>query len=210
VLGGTFDPVHLGHLALARFVRRRLELDKFLFIPAARPPHKARGGLTPFAIRQEMLRLALQDEPEFMLSALEEARRGPSYSVDTLRELRRLHGSGVSFFFVVGLDAFLELNTWKNYRDLPRLTNLVVIDRADYPLDLAAATIEELGPYRFDPECSCWVASGLPGRIYLLTMEPVEISSTMVRRKVAAGASLQGLVPPAVARCIQAHRLYLD
>ncbi len=209
VLGGTFDPVHLGHLALARFVHRSLKLERVLFIPAARPPHKVEGDLSPFADRYEMLRLALAREPGFMVSDLEGSRRGPSYSVDTLAELHRLSGGGEHFFFIIGLDAFLELQTWKNYRELPRLADLVVINRAEYAAEQARATIGRLGDYRYDLDNSCWCAADRPGRIYLLTMEPVEISSTMVRRAVAAGQPLEGLVLPDVARYIRQHRLYL-
>jgi nicotinate-nucleotide adenylyltransferase len=210
VLGGTFDPVHLGHLALARFVRQSLGLDRLLFIPAARPPHKLQTDLSPFAARYEMLQLALRREPEFTVSDMEVARRGPSYSVDTLAQLHRLAGDGERFFFIIGLDAFLELQTWKNYRELPRLADLVVINRAEYPFEQALVTIQSLGNYRYDQDCSCWRTVDLPGRIYQLTMEPVEISSTMVRQAVAAGQPLKGLVPPEVARYIREHRLYLS
>jgi len=210
VLGGTFDPVHLGHLALARFVLRRLKLDRLLFVPAARPPHKPQAGLSPFAARYEMLQLALGGEPGFAVSDLEGARRGPSYSVDTLAELHRLSGGEERFFFIIGLDAFLELHTWKNYRELPRLADLAVINRAEYPAGQALETIGRLGDYRYDPECSCWCAVDRSGRIYLLTMEPVEISSTMVRQAVAAGQPVEALVVPEVARYIRQHRLYLS
>jgi len=208
VLGGTFDPVHLGHLALARFVRRSLGLNRVLFIPAARPPHKAQADLSPFPARYEMLQLALRREPGFAVSDLEGARRGPSYSVDTLAELHRLSGGGERYFFIIGLDAFLELQTWKNYRELPRLADLAVINRAEYSAGQALETIGRLGNYRYDRDCSCWCAADQPGRIYLLSMDPVEISSTMVRQAVAAGQPLEGLLLPEVAQYIREHRLY--
>ncbi|HSH14255.1 MAG TPA: nicotinate-nucleotide adenylyltransferase [Desulfurivibrionaceae bacterium] len=208
VLGGTFDPVHLGHLAVARFVQAQLKLDEFLFIPAARPPHKLYTSLTPFPTRLAMLQLALRDLPEFKVSDLEAARQGPSYSVDTLEELRHLYGKGERLFFVIGLDAFLEVDTWKDFARLPRLADLVVIKRSAYPLEPVGAVVAKLGDYRFEPAASCWSAPGLPGRIHLLSMPPIEISSTMIRRAAAADESLEDLVVPAVATYISEHRLY--
>lgn len=207
VLGGTFDPVHLGHLAVARFVLEQLDLDEFLFIPAARPPHKLHSTLTDFPTRLAMLRLALRDLPEFKVSDLEAARQGPSYSVDTLEELRQLYGSGARLFFVIGLDAFLEVDTWKDFARLPKLADLVVIKRAAYPVEPVGAVVAKLGDYRYEAASSCWSAPGLPGRIFLLSMPPVEISSTMIRR-AAARDNLESLVMPAVAAYIAEHRLY--
>lgn len=209
VLGGTFDPVHLGHLAVASFVLEQLELDEFLFIPAARPPHKLHTNLTPFPARLAMLQLALRDLPEFKVSDLEAARQGPSYSVDSLEALRNYYGEGVRLFFVIGLDAFLEVDTWKDFARLPRLADLVVIKRSAYPVEPAGAVVAKLGDYRYDAGASCWSAPGLPGRIYLLSMPPVEISSTMIRQAAAAGENLESLVVPAVAAYIAEHRLYL-
>lgn len=208
VLGGTFDPVHRGHLAVANFVRVQEKLDEFLFIPAARPPHKSPAHLTAFPERLAMLRLALAHSPGFKVSDLEAARQGPSYSVDTLEELRRLYGPGARLFFVIGLDAFLEVDTWKDYARLPRLADLVVIKRATYPVDLVGAVVAKLGDYHYDAAVSGWRAPGLPGRIFLLSMPPVEISSTLVRRVAAAGEDLAPLVVPDVAAYIAEHRLY--
>lgn len=208
MLGGTFDPVHLGHLAVARFVLAQLELDEFLFIPAARPPHKLHTALTDFPTRLAMLQLALRDLPEFKVSDLEAARQGPSYSVDTLEELGCLYGEGVRLFFVIGLDAFLEVDTWKDFARLPRLADLVLIKRAAYPVEPVGAVVAKLGDYRFDEAASCWSAPGEPGRIHLLSMPPVDISSTMIRRAAAAGEDLDSLVVPTVAAYIAEHRLY--
>lgn len=208
MLGGTFDPVHLGHLAVARFVLAQLKLDEFLFIPAARPPHKLHTALTDFPTRLAMLQLALRDLPEVKVSDLEAARQGPSYSVDTLEELGRLYGVGVRLFFVIGLDAFLEVDTWKDFLRLPRLADLVVIKRAAYPVEPVGAVVGKLGDYHFNTATSCWSAPEVPGRIFLLSMPPVEVSSTMIRRAAAVGEDLASLVVPAVAAYIAAHRLY--
>lgn len=209
VLGGTFDPVHRGHLAVAGFVLERLHLTQILFIPAARPPHKSHLKLTAFADRLAMLRLALADFPAYQVSDLEASRHGPSYSVDTLEELRQLYGAEVRLCFVIGLDAFLEVDTWKEFARLPWLADLVVINRASYPVEPVGAVVAKLGDYRYDAAATCWSAPGLPGRIFLLSMPPVEISSTMIRRAVATGNSLETLVVPVVANYIAEQGLYL-
>jgi len=208
VLGGTFDPVHRGHLAVASFVLEQLKLDEFLFIPAARPPHKSHTRLTAFPDRLAMLRLALAATPVFKVSDLEAARKGPSYSVDTLEELQSLYGPGVRLYFLIGLDAFLEIDTWKNFVRLPQLADLVVIKRAAYPVDPVGAVVAKLGDYRYDAAASCWSALELPGRIFLSSMPPVEISSTMIRRAAAAGEPLESLVGPTVTAYIAEQRLY--
>ncbi|NTV13829.1 MAG: nicotinate (nicotinamide) nucleotide adenylyltransferase [Desulfobulbaceae bacterium] len=208
VLGGTFDPVHRGHLAVARFVLEQQQLDEFIFIPAARPPHKSHTRLAAFPDRLAMLQLALAPSPVFKVSDLEAARQGPSYSIDTLEELRRIYGPGVRLFFVIGLDAFLEVETWKDFARLPRLADLVVIKRATYPVDPVGAVVAKMGGYHYDAANSCWSAAELPGRIFLLSMPPVEISSTLVRRLAADGESLEPLLVPAVAAYIAEHHLY--
>lgn len=207
MLGGTFDPVHLGHLAVARFVLGKLELDEFLFIPAARPPHKLHTTTTPFADRLAMLKLALRDLPQFQVSDLEAARQGPSYSVDTLEELGSLYGPAVRLVFVIGMDAFLEVDTWRDFARLPSLADLVVIKRAAYPVEPVGAVVARLGNYRYDAATYSWSCAGL-GRISLLAMPPVEISSTMVRMAATAGKALDHLVAPPVAAYIAEHRLY--
>ena len=208
ILGGTFDPVHLGHLALAEFVRKRLALDEFLFIPAPRPPHKSGLVVAAFPDRCRMLEMALAGHPGFALSRLEEARGGPSFSVDTLEDLHRLSGDLVRLFFLIGLDAFLDLPTWKSYRRLGELADLVVINRPDYPLDKVWEVVDKLGPYHYEPDGSSWLRSESGKRIHLLEMPPNEISSTRVREIAAAGGSLSSLVHPDVARYITDHRLY--
>lgn len=208
VLGGTFDPVHLGHLAVARFVQQQLVLDEVLFIPACRPPHKMLASIAPFPARLEMLQLALRNQPGFLASDLEAARSGPSYSVDTLRELHYLYGPGQRFFFVIGLDAFLDVHTWKDFLRLPFLADLVVINRSDYSLARVEAMVGCLGNFQVDQARSSWKAAGIPGEIRLLTMPPVEISSTLVRKVSAAGGTLTQLVTAEVAAYIREHQLY--
>jgi nicotinate (nicotinamide) nucleotide adenylyltransferase len=131
IFGGTFNPIHLAHLRSAEEVRAALRLDHVLFIPSAAPPHKRSDGLTSPAHRLAMVRLAIRGNPHFRVSTIEIERRGRSYSVDTLRALRR-RIPGARFFFIMGMDAFREIATWKEYRSLFALSNIVVTSRPPY------------------------------------------------------------------------------
>ncbi|MDT8334965.1 MAG: nicotinate-nucleotide adenylyltransferase [Desulfurivibrionaceae bacterium] len=208
VLGGTFDPVHNGHLRLAERVLHCLNLDSILFIPAARPPHKGDEQMAPFKNRVAMVRIAVRAFPSFLVSEMEGVRHGPSYSVDTLKELRRTLGPAAALFFIVGMDAFVELKTWKNWQRLPDYTNIAVVPRPDCPLAMIAKVIPQMGRYFFDPADSCWRASDRAGRIYPVVMDPVAISSTDIRRMIAAGDLPAGLLPGEVADYIGRNRLY--
>ena len=208
LLGGTFDPIHNGHLRLADYVLNVLELDSVLFIPAARPPHKGHARVTSFQHRSAMVKIAVRDNPRFFVSDMEAQRSGPSYSVDTLKELRTLLDPGVLLFFIIGMDAFVELNTWKNCQQLLDYADLAVVARPDYPLGLADQGIDRLGRYSFDSVRASWAAPDRLGRIYPVDMPPIAISSTDVRQKAGAGAFLDGLIPVAVAEYIVKHDLF--
>ncbi|NPB09712.1 MAG: nicotinate (nicotinamide) nucleotide adenylyltransferase [Thermodesulfobacteria bacterium] len=204
ILGGTYDPIHHGHLRAAEEVREDLELEEVLFIPAGQPPHKHRPDLTPFAYRFEMTRLAVEGVPGFRVSDIEGRMPGPSYSVRTLERLRAEQPA--EYFFVLGLDAFLEIETWFEYWRLPRLAHLVVISRGsdgerafrEKAREVFPEVVEEGGYLR------------LPGA-YTLRFVPVtrlEISSTNIRRAVRRGRSIRFLVPESVRRFILTHGLY--
>ena len=208
LLGGTFDPVHLGHLALAHTARRELSLDSILFMPAAVPPHKQGSACAPMADRLAMLRLAVQEDSFFHVSSLEAERSGPSYSVDTLSQLRTLM-PGVVFFFIIGIDAFAEITTWKEYRELFMLTDFVVAGRPPQDVDLVANVLDRAHPgYAFDALQGVWRHPKVPARIHLLAMEPVELSSTDIRRRLAEGKAVSNMVPPAVEEYISTSGLY--
>ena len=209
VLGGTFDPVHNGHLAVAEAARRQLELDSLVLIPAAQPPHKSRLHLTPFHHRLAMLRLAVKDRPGLLVSSLEAERPGPSYSVDTLSALREYLGDHVSLFFLVGIDAFVEISTWKCYRQLPLLADIVVVDRPGAESHRLADAVHRAFPgYLADSGQDLWRGPDGLGGIRTLAMAPVDVSSTDVRLLAAAGRSITHLLPPAVAHYIGKHHLY--
>ena len=208
VLGGTFDPVHNGHLAMADHLFNTFRLDSLLFIPAARPPHKGYLETTPFDDRLAMLETAVRSDHRFLVSDLEAHRDGPSYSIDTLMCLKNVLGDKVKLFFIIGVDAFVELNTWKNYRGLADHANLVVIDRPDYPLTMVEMVVSQLGHYSFDNDQGCWSAPEHQGRVYPLEVPPVDISSTDIRRKITRGQDFLSLVPPPVGQYIIEHGLY--
>jgi len=194
ILGGTFDPIHLGHLIVAEEVRIKLELPKILFIPAGNPWLR-RGPVTPAKHRLEMVRLAIKPNPFFELSNLEVERPGPSYTVDTLLTLREKFGQESEFYFIIGPDALAELPKWKSPEKLIRLCWLVAVRRPGAP-EVKLSELEEAIP-------------GLSSRLVLVDEPRIGISSTDIRERVAEGFSIRYLVPDEVQTYIYRHRLYL-
>jgi len=195
VVGGTFDPVHNGHLAIAREVRARLSLTRILFVPAGQPWLKASRVISAAGHRLEMVRLAIAGCSYCELSTVEIDHPGPSYAVDTIEELGRRLGPGDELFFILGGDSLAELPRWHEPGRLVRLCRLVVIPRPGYPppdLDL----LEEAVP-------------GLSQRVTLLDGPEIDVNASLVRGRVARGASIGHLVPGPVERYIREHRLYL-
>ncbi len=193
LLGGTFDPVHNAHLALARAARSALALDGLRWIPAGRPWQKDRA-VTPAVHREAMVRLAIEDEPGDVLDRREIERAGPSYTLDTVQALAAAE-PGTDWVLVIGQDQYARLHTW---HDWPRLLGLVTLAVAARPgppglrdAGLPAPEVQALGP-----------------RVLRLPMPPLDISSTAIRRLAAAGGDLSQLVPPKVARYIDLQGLY--
>jgi nicotinate-nucleotide adenylyltransferase len=214
LLGGTFDPVHNGHLAVANHVQQALRLDSIWFIPAALPPHKAGHAdgrdISAFVHRVAMLKLALKGNSAFVISDIEAKRSSPSYSIDTLNLLIPRLGEKTDLFFIIGADAFLEIETWRKYKELPSLVHFVVISRPAYSPQKVALIIERNFPgYSYDPSCQTWSAPGRRGSFILQHMEPVPISSTQIRSRVREGKEIRGLVPPEVENYIRKYSLYL-
>jgi nicotinate-nucleotide adenylyltransferase len=198
VFGGTFDPVHYGHLILAEQAREQGRLDEVWFIPAARPPHKSESDLTRFDHRAEMLTLAVAGHPGFRVLDLEKDRPGPSYTVDTLAELHRRH-PGDEFWLLVGADTLADLGSWHEKRRLPELAGLMVMARPGHSVpgeDLVRAELE-LAP-----------ADRL--RLQTIDVPLIDISSRDLRRRTAAGRSIRYFVPRAVEVYIQEKHLYRD
>lgn len=211
LLGGTFDPVHNGHLAVAVEVKKMLDLDELWFVPAAEPPHKAGYRVSSFAVRAAMLDLAVAGRPGFVVSRLEADLPKPSYTIDTLRALRDQLGPGVRFFFIIGADAFAEISTWKDYDRLLAQADFAVLARPPYTAEVVADIVLKYFPgCRFDDRAGVWKSARAgQGAIYLLAPGPYSVSSTLVREMVRSGKPLSGLVLPGVAGLIKEDGLYL-
>jgi len=194
VLGGTFDPIHLGHLIVAEEVRARLNLAVVLFVPAGQPWLKMNSPILAAEHRVQMVRLAIADKPYFKLSTMEIERPGATYTVDTIAELQGQLGAGDELFFILGWDNLAQLPQWKEPSQLIKLCCLVVAPKPGYPPpDLKA--LEAIIP-------------GLSQRVMLMDKPEIDISASVIRDRVARGLSIRHLVPEPVNRYIRQHRLY--
>lgn len=206
ILGGTFDPIHYGHLRPAAEVRGALGLSEIRVIPAARPPHRGEP-LASAENRLIMARLAAAETPGFTVDDRELRRAGPSYTVLTLEELRRVLGANTPLCLLVGADAFAGFTTWHRWQEIPALAHLVVLRRPDSAVTADPATWPEWARARA-ARTARELATAPAGRVMFVDTGPQDISATAVRRHVARGESIAGLVPPAVEHHILQHRLY--
>ncbi len=203
------DPIHLGHLRSANEIWESLRLDKIWFIPAALPPHKGTRELTPFEHRLNMVRLATEDVPYFETKSIEGQRPGPSYSIETLRQLTRQYGTEVEFFFILGSDAFIEIEKWKEYGSLINYASLVVMERDERDWPEVKNTIARAWPgYRPSARDDLFVAPGKKN-IYLKKVTRLNISGTDIRRRIKSGLSIRFLVPEKIRRYMKDNNLYL-
>ena len=194
LLGGTFNPIHLGHLLIAQDALEQLALDRVKFIPSATPPHKAVGALASERDRIRMIELAIRRDRRFEMDDLEIRRGGISYSVDTLTELRRRHPQA-DFFFVIGADSLCELHLWKEAHRLVWLCTFVTVPRPGFQ-------VKPVVDRRLD------AASRKRLRQHVLKGHACDIASRDIRARVASGQSIRYLVPDAVAEYIRRRRLY--
>ncbi|WP_346799270.1 nicotinate-nucleotide adenylyltransferase [Halomonas sp. Bachu 37] len=210
MFGGTFDPVHLGHLRSAVEVREVLELDRLHMIPAPQPPLRDRPQVAPLT-RLELLEAGIGDTPGLVADGRELERSGPSYTVDTLKELRQEYGDEARLVMVVGLDAFLRLGQWRDPQRLFELAHVVVLDRPDSPqhshAPLPDAPWELLGDREVDSVAKLMQRPG-GGLLHLRLPSRMAISATEIRRRLASGLSVRYLLAEAVERRIQAKHLY--
>jgi nicotinate-nucleotide adenylyltransferase len=182
VFGGTFDPPHLGHVALAECAREQLDLDRVLFVPAGDPPHKRGRALSPAAARVAMTRLAIEDRPGFKVLLAEVRRPGPSFTVDTLRAIHRAHPRA-ELFLILGEDSLEEFGTWREPAAIRKLATLVVARRPGSRARRGRGVV--------------WLDNPL-----------VDLSSSGIRARARAGRPVRALVPAPVARYMLKHRLY--
>lgn len=208
VLGGTFDPVHLGHLAVARVATDALHLDGVRFIPSHVPPHRP-GAHASAADRLAMTALAIEGTPGWSVSDIEITREGPSYTYDTLMAVAAAGRLAAwQICFLIGTDAFAEIATWSRYPAVLDLANFVVVARPGFGIDQLRARVPALADRMTTPQA----LDGAPGgatRIVLLEAATPDVSSTAIRAQAARGESLDHLVSAPVARYIRAHGLYV-
>jgi nicotinate-nucleotide adenylyltransferase len=194
VLGGTFDPIHLGHLAIADEAFRLLELRKLIFMPAGHPYFKDSAAISPAEDRIKMLELAIAGQPEYAVSRLETERKGPSYAVDSMDKIKKQLDPSDELFFIMGWDSLMTLPLWHEADRLIRLCRVVAAPRPGYPEPDLNALEKDL--------------PGIAERAIVMARPQIDISASLIREKVCRGLSIDGLVPPAVCRYIQDKGLY--
>ena len=186
-MGGTFNPVHYGHIIAGQEVKEKMGLDKITFIPSAHPPHKDEKDLASATDRLHMLKLALGKDPYFSISTLEIDRGGKSYSFQTMRALPKIYGPKAEFFFILGTDAIRDIFTWKKADEFLSLCRLIVINRPGFSIRHLK---KKMPPFHF------------------VRVTPVAISSRVIRKRVQEGKPIRYLVPEKVEAYIKSHKLY--
>ena len=194
IYGGSFDPVHLGHLLLAETCREECELDRVLFLPCGQSPHKPNGAIASGHQRAEMLEFAVAGDPRFGICRIEQERSGPSFTVETLRQLRAEQPDS-ELFFLMGADSLADLPLWREPQAILELATIVAVNRGQRPPPDLASLEARLGPIVRD-------------RVRFVTMPAVDLSATEIRERVRSGRSLRFRVPRAVEEYIRQHGIY--
>jgi len=184
ILGGTFNPIHMGHLILAEEAVSKMGLDKVIFVPAYIPPHKRLEGSTSAEDRLAMVRLAIDENPNFEVSSIEVEAKNKSYSIDTLKAFKKIYGDEVKLFFLTGSDSLKDLFSWKDIGDIFKVSKFVVAARPGYPME------------------------NVPKEVETVVITPIEISSMDIRKRLADNRSIRYLVPENVRAYIIDKRLY--
>lgn len=217
LFGGTFNPIHLGHVRVVREVKAGFGLDKILIIPSALPPHKELDVVVDAENRLEMIRLAFSDDPNFAISDVELKRPGPSYTIDTIRHLKSISPKNTKFYLIMGLDAFLEIDTWKAYDEIFLLIPFIVMSRNINKENSAGSEWEPLKNYLQSNISKGYTYSFAQSSfihnekqpVCVFNVTPVDISSTIIRKRIKKGRSIKQLVPEIVEDFIKAKGLYL-
>jgi nicotinate-nucleotide adenylyltransferase len=210
LFGGTFDPIHSGHIAVAQAAQKRFHLDAIYFVPSSRPPHKTKGALTPFLHRYAMVALACADHPGFHTSIAEAPPEGAAthvfYTVDTVRRFHREHPDD-HLFFILGADQFLEIPTWKNYEALLDSCDFIIASRPGFRLDALRLVVppEKLGRTASRDPNTIVLRKSV---IHLLATVASHISSTEIRHRLERRQTIHGLVPARVEEYILEQALY--
>jgi nicotinate-nucleotide adenylyltransferase len=195
ISGGTFDPIHYGHLILAEEVREIMKLEKVIFIPSGNPPHKTRTMVTPAVHRFKMVKLATASNPNFEVSSIELEREGYSYTIDTLTQLKQIYGPDTSLYFMTGADVIPELVTWRNFANIFPLCEFVAVLRPGFNRE---SLLKEIEYYK----------KTYKAIIHIVDAPLIGISSTIIRERVREGKSIKYHVPESVEEYIKKNQLY--
>ncbi len=197
ILGGTFNPIHMGHLIMAEEVCKHHHLSKVIFIPAYIPPHKYVDDLTDAGHRYQMVKEAINENDKFEVSDLEIKRKGKSYTIDTVHEILGHYGEECEVFLIIGADSLNELELWKDIKKLSQLCHFVIVNRSGFSTDASPRLAELIGDVNI-----------LDIEKLRIKIEPVGISSTDIRKRLNDGIEIKGLVPECVEAYIKEHGLY--
>ena len=216
ILGGSFNPIHNGHLAIARQTREALELDQILFIPTGQPPHKHNSSLAPAQDRYEMVRLAIASDLTLAVSDVELRRPGKSYTIDTVRLLQQEYGAQTQLFFLIGLDAFLDFPSWQDPQALLELCQFVILSRPGQSFR-SLSTVRLLPPIPYssladlDAERISQIKTPIRTQgLICLKLPPCPISASDIRARTRQGLPVANLLPPLVESYILRHHLYQE
>jgi len=187
-MGGTFNPIHYAHLVSAEQVREGLGYDKILFVPAARPPHKIQPDIVSAEHRYQMVKLATADNPYFEVSRIELDRAGPSYTIQTIKTLRKLYGESTELAWIIGADSLIEYNIWKDFDEVLKQCTMIATTRPNYDLELVPSEIRD--------------------RVITYRITGFDMSATEIRNRIRNNTSIRYLVPQAVAAYIDQQQLY--
>lgn len=205
LFGGTFDPIHCGHLELAGYAMEQFGLASVIFLPTASPPHKLGHEVVSFEHRVAMIRLAINNDPRFSLLEIEAKIPAPNYTIDTLSRLRQQKEHKNEYVFIIGIDAFLDIHLWKNHQEVLNTVHFIIAARCGHRKDELLNCMKSIN---YDEQDDHWYNSASFKKIYYLDCDIADVSSSEVRRKLAIGESTGKAVPPEVMRYITQHKLY--
>ncbi len=209
VMGGTFNPIHFGHLRVAEEVAEGLAVDKVIFMPASTPPHKPGQNLPEPGLRLEMIRIAIEGNPRFEVSDMEIRRGGRSYTFETIKELKSTGPEGLAISLITGSDSFNEITTWCEYEELVRIASFIVVPRPGYPIKKVAEVlpVELAKKFRYDSDTDSYVSSFGTSVTYF-NSTPIGISSSGIRETIDRGGSARYLLDKGVLEFIEKAGLY--
>ncbi|MCJ7855570.1 nicotinate-nucleotide adenylyltransferase [Lachnospiraceae bacterium NSJ-143] len=195
ILGGTFDPVHVGHIEIAKSVIKKTGAEKILFLPSGNPPHKNSEAVTDSFHRLNMLKMAVEGEKDFVVSSIEIDREGKTYTIDTVKELRGIFGNSVKFFFIMGADALHYIYMWKNFEELLKICSFAAVTRPGYMTSELKKDVDIL-------------TDKYGGDIHIIDIPPVDVSSSKIRDNIENGLAINGMVDSRVMDYIEKYGLY--